>query len=391
MAKKKISKAEKSRSRVAIPEKIKCLLWAKAGGRCEYEGCNKILYRDLLTQTEGNIAYIAHIVADSPDGPRGNDTLSRELETNIDNLMLLCDSHHRLIDKEQVAEHPVERLQKMKAIHEQRIERQTSLSEEKRSLIVTYGANIARFSPSLNYNLLKNAIAPTHYPSEEFTVDLGLKSEYDEKDKLYWQTEADTLERNVRTKISDRIKSRDEKVSHISLFALAPMPLLVKLGTLLPDMYNIEVYQKIREPNSWNWQEPQTGVIDNPFILNTPSQHAGKAVLVIALSAPITERIKKFYDNEEICMWEITMESPQLDFLKYRKQLEYFRDMVRDVFKDIKQNYPNHELHVHMAMPNSCAIEFGRAWMHKVDADLVLYDTYNDKENETITIKHSLL
>lgn len=389
MTKKKNSKTEESESRIAIPEKTKCLLWAQAGGRCEYEGCNKILYRDLLTQTPENNAYIAHIIAESPNGPRGDKVLSKQLAKDISNIMLMCDTHHRLIDKEQVDEHPVERLRQMKAKHEQRIERQTSLSEEKRSLIVTYGANIARFSPSLNYNLLKNAIAPTHYPSEERAIDLGLKSEYDEKDTLYWQTEADTLERNVRFKISDRIKSRDEKVSHISLFALAPMPLLVKLGTLLPDMYNIEVYQKIREPNSWLWQEPLRGIVDNPFILNTPSKHTGKAVLVIALSAPITERIKKFYNNEEICMWEITMDSPQLDFLKYRKQLEYFRDMVRDVFKDIKQNYPNHELHVHMAVPNSCAIEFGRVWMHKVDADLVLYDTFNDKENEAITIKHS--
>ncbi len=391
MAKKKISKTEGSGSRVAIPEKTKCLLWAQSGGRCEYEGCNKILYRDLLTQTPGNNAYIAHIIAASPDGPRGDKVLSKQLAKDISNIMIMCDAHHRLIDKEQVAEHPVERLRQMKAKHEQRIERQTSLSEEKRSLIVTYGANIARFSPSLNYDILKNVIAPTHYPSEERAIDLGLKSEYDENDKLYWQTEADTLERNVTIKITDRIKSRDEKVSHISLFALAPMPLLVKLGTLLPEMYNIEVYQKIREPNSWLWQEPLTGFVDNPFILNTPSKHAGKAVLVIALSAPITGRIKKFYNNEEICMWEITMDSPKLDFLKYRKQLEYFRDMVRDVFKDIKQNCPGRELHVHMAMPNSCAIEFGRVWMHKVDADLVLYDTYNDKENETITIKHSLL
>jgi len=389
MTKKKNSKTEESESRIAIPEKTKCLLWAQAGGRCEYEGCNKILYRDLLTQTPENNAYIAHIIAASPNGPRGDKVLSKQLAKDISNIMLMCATHHRLIDKEQVDEHPVERLRQMKAKHEQRIERQTSLSEEKRSLIVTYGANIARFSPSLNYILLKNAIAPTHYPSEERAIDLGLKSEYDEKDTLYWQTEADTLERNVRFKISDRIKSRDEKVSHISLFALAPMPLLVKLGTLLPDMYNIEVYQKIREPNSWLWQEPLRGIVDNPFILNTPSKHTGKAVLVIALSAPITERIKKFYNNEEICMWEITMDSPQLDFLKYRKQLEYFRDMVRDVFKDIKQNYPNHELHVHMAVPNSCAIEFGRVWMHKVDADLVLYDTFNDKENEAITIKHS--
>ena len=83
------------------------LLWAISGGRCEYEGCNTPLYMDILTKKKYNKAYIAHIVADSLDGPRGDPERSEKLANEISNLMLLCDPHHTLIDKD-VANHPVE-------------------------------------------------------------------------------------------------------------------------------------------------------------------------------------------------------------------------------------------------------------------------------------------
>ena len=56
--------------------------------------------------------------------------------------MLMCDEHHRLIDKIDVQGHPAERLQLMKASHEARIELLTSLQEDKKSHVLLYGANI---------------------------------------------------------------------------------------------------------------------------------------------------------------------------------------------------------------------------------------------------------
>ena len=82
-----------------IPTHIKYLLWGKSTGRCQYFGCNKKLYTDPLTNEEYNIAYHAHIIADSPEGPRGDIELSEEYCADISNLMLLCDAHHRLVDK----------------------------------------------------------------------------------------------------------------------------------------------------------------------------------------------------------------------------------------------------------------------------------------------------
>ena len=89
-------------SKTKISSMNQNLLWAISGGRCEYDGCNEVLYTDILTKKRYNTAYIAHIVADSPDGPRGDTERSSLLANNISNLMLLCDRHHRLIDKEDV-------------------------------------------------------------------------------------------------------------------------------------------------------------------------------------------------------------------------------------------------------------------------------------------------
>ena len=65
-----------------IPESVKLLLWGKSGGRCQYEGCSKALWRDDLTKAEFNAAYIAHIIADKPTGPRGHSELSEKLSSS---------------------------------------------------------------------------------------------------------------------------------------------------------------------------------------------------------------------------------------------------------------------------------------------------------------------
>ena len=107
--KRKAPKKTNTKTLRYVPEKTKLLLWGKAAGRCEYDGCNTLLYRDTTTAAEFNIAYIAHIIAASADGPRGDAVLSPQLKDNIDNLMLLCDTCHRRVDREDIAGHPIER------------------------------------------------------------------------------------------------------------------------------------------------------------------------------------------------------------------------------------------------------------------------------------------
>ena len=101
---------------------------------CEFEGCNKRLFYDGVTLSNFNNAYVAHIVASSANGPRGDKVLSPQLSDKLENLMLMCADHHKLIDTN-VDEYPIERLKAMKVAHEEKLDRICSFA-----IIATYFA-----------------------------------------------------------------------------------------------------------------------------------------------------------------------------------------------------------------------------------------------------------
>jgi len=372
-------------SKTKITTKNQNLLWAVSGGRCEYEGCNKILYTDILTNKMYNTAYIAHIVADEPNGPRGDVKRSKELADKIDNLMLLCDVHHRLVDKVDVTGHPESRLLEMKRKHEERIRRVTSIAPNMSSEIILYGANIGQNNSPLSYQSASDALLYDYYPASNSAIELGLKNSlFTDNTDTYWATEEANLCEQFYLKIKPILMRGD--TNHFSVFALAPQPLLIKLGTLLNDLNNLKVYQKHREPSTWKWQ------LESPkieYIIKEPADKTKVPVLVFSLSATITyDRIERALEDN-VSIWEVTIKEPNNDFLKTEDLLSKFRCTVRHIFDKIKSYHGCTDLHIFPAMPVSASIELGRVWMPKADMPLILYDENKSKVGfyKTITIK----
>lgn len=355
-----------------IPERIKLLLWGKAGGRCEYDGCNELLWQDPLTKSEFNAAYIAHIIADKPKGPRGDPVLSGQLRYELSNLMLLCDRHHRLIDHEQVAEHTVERLSRMKEQHEQRIQFLTSLTENKHSHVLLYGANVGNHSSPVSWDRTTPALLPDYYPAERPAIELGLKnSSHTDAEPGYWQIERENLQKIFSSRVKSRLMTGD--INHLSIFALAPQPLLIELGHLLSDIPAAQVYQLHREPPNWKWQD-DTDAVD--YIIQGPTNFNQKTVaLVLALSATITiDRITNVL-GQNVSIWTLTIAQPNNDYLKGREHLSAFRKSFRTLLDAIKAEHgQNTLLHVFPAVPVSVAVDIGRIRMPKADLPLRIYD-----------------
>lgn len=99
---------------MAISQSTLKILWAKSGGLCAFPGCN----HELISNTSDDIiGHICHIVAQSATGPRGNPNISqREIDLES-NLILLCPTHHRIVDTDEIA-YTVEKLTEIKAAHE---------------------------------------------------------------------------------------------------------------------------------------------------------------------------------------------------------------------------------------------------------------------------------
>lgn len=371
----------------SIPEKTRYILWGKAAGRCQYRGCNEKLYLDSTTQTEFNIAYIAHIVADSPKGPRGDVVRSPLLAKKISNLMLLCDEHHRLIDREKVNEHPESLLVEMKEEHERRIELQTSILGEMQSHLLLYGANTGQHSPGLSWEETAKALLPYRYPADSRPITIGLKnSAKDDSDPEYWKSEVE----NLRAQFNNRVKIplNDGFINHLSVFALAPQPLLIELGVLLGDINESEAFQKKRDPSTWEWlPDAQT---EHQII--RPSSKAKTVALKLELSAKIEdERITSALPGD-VAIWSITHDSPGNDYLKSKSQLQNFRETVRKAFADIKLTHGEDAfLHIFPASPISTCIELGRAWMPKADLSFHIYEQNTSKGGfyKAHTIKNS--
>ena len=110
--------------RRTITPKIKKVLFAKAANRCSFPGCNME-----LIDSEGNvIGEISHIEAIHPGGPRYNPEVSQnELFTEA-NFIVLCPTHHRLIDAQPFL-YPVNWLREAKAAHEKAIEKAIAASD----------------------------------------------------------------------------------------------------------------------------------------------------------------------------------------------------------------------------------------------------------------------
>lgn len=94
-------------------QNVKIALFALSGNQCAFPDCDEPVFVD------GSIVGdICHIHAQSPGGPRFDEALAGAVH-NIDNLILLCKKHHKIVD-DHPEEYPAQQLKQMKVDHESR-------------------------------------------------------------------------------------------------------------------------------------------------------------------------------------------------------------------------------------------------------------------------------
>jgi hypothetical protein len=375
-----MGKKKNKEPRPPIPANTKARLWLASGGRCQFRGCNIALWAHSFTRNLMNKSYIAHIYAYSPDGPRYDNISSPELEIDYNNLMLMCDECHRSIDAMPVKEYTAEILIQMKKDHEARIELLTGIQPNKMTHVIMYGAKVGKHDSPLRYDSAVQAVIPQYYPSSSNGIELGMKNTaIEDSMPEYWNIQ----EQNLCALFKKQVEfiNENDGIQHYSIFAIAPQPLLIKLGTLLNDIYSAEVYQLHREPSTWAWQDEDNSI---EYDLIIPEKRSKRVALKIELSATITDDRLTDVMGTDVDIWSIKIEESYNDFLQSRYQLKLFRECIRKAFDKIKAVYGQDAvLNVFPAMPVSTAIELGRAWMPKADMSMVLYDQ-NRKLNKFI-------
>lgn len=361
-------------AKTRVPYKTQAALWARAAGRCEYRGCNIELIGDLIAGNEdGTYGFVAHIVADAPDGPRGDPVRSPLLAKSLSNIMLLCATHHKLIDVEEVGEHPEGALVEMKLEHEDRVAIVAGIDRDRASHVIRFGADIGSNETLVSTRAIFQAMPPDHHPASRQTIDLSLTgSSFRDDEEAYWNFQAENLRRQFETKVKGRVETQE--IRNLNVFALAPQPLLMELGRLLGDIVPATVHQRHREPATWRWQPDQPAirfVEDDP-----PSGSAQRPVaLKLALSATVTNDRIRAVLGDDVAIWSLTAEEPHNDIMRRLQDLSDFRRRVRRILDRIKSVHGEEALvNVFPVLPNSAAVEAGRVRMPKADLPWRIWD-----------------
>lgn len=365
-------------AKTTIPQKVQSALWARAAGRCQYRGCNHDLVGDLIAGNQDALfGFIAHIVADSANGPRGDPVRSPDLAKSLVNLMLMCAVHHKLIDVDALADHPEPLLLAMKAEHEARVALLAGIDEDRASHVLRFGASIGANEALVSTRAIFAAMPPDHHPASGQTIDLEMTGHaFNDDDPAFWVTQQANLQRNFATRVGGRIERQD--IRHLSVFALAPQPLLIELGRLLCDIVPAVVHQRHREPSTWNWQRDYAAVT---YRTSEPEMtRTGAVALKLGVSATVTDdRIERVL-GQEAAIWSLCADAPHNDIVRCPEDQAAYRRALRTLFDAIKARHGDGvPIHIFPALPASLAVETGRVWMPKADSELRIYDQQREK------------
>lgn len=366
-----------NKHRKKIDDKVNTTLWIKAGGRCQFPGCNKLLYQNDKTLQYLNQANLAHIKAYNKAN-RWDENMPEDEKNDIENLMLLCYDDHKMIDdKGNEVLYDVETLRSYKRDHEDRIEMYTGLNPEYKSHMVYYGAKIGTEDSPFCYKDGLQAMAPKSFPTSRNPIHLGLKGGgITDKDDTYWKYQLSSLESEFGSKIQNLLDANE--VKHLSIFGLAPQPLLMKLGAMLTELHEVDIYQKCRVKKSWRWDTNAKNVKHTL----TKENEGGSNIVALNLSLSAQIHNNRITDvlGSEVNIYRITHDDPKNTYLQSSNTLADYNDVLRSALDKIKYDNPfAQEIHVFPATPVSAAICTGRARMPKADLPFVIYEENRDK------------
>lgn len=353
-------------------------LWVAAGGRCEYRGCNEYLFEDELTGYELNLAERAHIVGatEEPGSPRGESTLDASERSQEPNLMLLCRKHHRVIDR-LIREHGVAGLREMKRGHEERIRLVTSLNEDASSVVVRMSGGIRGAPVEIPRAAVQRAVvAEGRFPrfraalaGEDLEIDLRRLP--GEEEASYWEAG----ERMIAAQTT-RLREAQDVVGHVSVFALARLPLLVSLGFHLDDKVPVTVFPRLRGgtgDGGWGFDE---GAASSAFRLRQLVEGSlDEVALAVSVTGPIGNEVTDHAEGRSIYEIEPDGIDHSRDLLSARGSLDTFAETYHEFLALVEREHPAcAEISVYLACPAPAAVQIGRGLMRDAQPRLAIYD-----------------
>ena len=361
-----------------VSESTRIRIWAKAAGRCVLCATYLLDGADSFWHAIP-VGQIAHIIGagSGMNAPRGESDLDANARAFEENLLLLCYScHKRIDDKVYRDKYTVDFLTQKKQLHERRVREVTDFAILRPTSVVTVSADIRGTAAPVSLSQVAEALRPEGYTglgddtrNGAFTLHLPGNS----NDGWAWDAHRTELDR-LTARVAEAVTAGD--IETISVFALAPIPSLVYLGSKLDDKTETRLFRRKRvdDVTAWAWDDGiQTPKFDVTRI-SSPTP-ANEATVIVELTSPVKEsRLPSGLTSLPRVKISTTGQKPHPELISTRAALEEFGRAWREALARIENDFPDvRMLHLIASVPAPAAIAMGRYRMRTAQPRMVVY------------------
>ncbi len=348
-----------------------------AHGRCMFDGCGIDLTEDPVTRIRGNFAKLAHNVAASEGGPRGVMYLSHSLANDPSNILLLCDTHHRLIDTVASADYPAAALTEMR----QRFCAAATSLLDGLALAPTPAFCVAwpvhrQIIALPSSQQIARALKPIGA-----RLDGQLRSVNDNEALLRTLEGADlwsAMGATVEQTAADILLQAHGEGYRAALFAMGLMPALIALGAKLGNKCDITPMLRYRENGLWYW--PMTEPQGEFYTIDGLDQLSGEdeVCLLLGLTA-VPETMQSTADSLGMRVVSVVARTKYLcnGALGHPDDGAAFRQRMQELLHRLRDAHGVRIVHVLPCASNAACVFFGQAF-DSHHPDLVIYDFASD-------------
>jgi 5-methylcytosine-specific restriction endonuclease McrA len=368
--------------RDSIKAPVRNALWARTAGRCTI--CNRRLLGDSRTYMHSVLlAELAHNIGATKGAksPRRRDDDGLVDTESEENLLLLCHDCHRLIDDpDHIGFFPPEKLREIKEAFERRVEMVTEKGGLTRTAAIRVGSQIQGSLALASQREVAETLFEVNYlglvetqRSGDFACRIGGAV----GGRGFWDAAQQSIDDTLHL-VRQAVDSGD--VEHISVFAIAPIPLLVYLGWRLDDKTPTRIFQKQRDQFvGWSWADKGAAI---DFEVVTPQQRADTddVLLVCAVTSEVNADLlpTKIGACPRI---EVRPQgaTPDPTVISHEQSLLNFARRWRAALAAAESLFPSaRRWHLVVSVPVSIAIEAGRAVMGSAHPPVEVYERGKD-------------
>lgn len=381
-----------------------------AAWRCQFEGCGEDLSNHFSSGARANYGYLAHIVAASPDGPRGHTTKSAQLVDDPENIMLLCDKCHRRVDKVAPFEYTADRLNEMRAKSVLKVKGLLDSLKFRTATPVVFLGNISGqahycSSADINNALLRSELSPDKEP--EYFLNLGGVL-HDPHSSGYWSTVFQGLKTDIPA--LQRMlngSGRGQPRNHLAVFPIHSTSILTLAGRLLGDTTGITVFQLHRNqvagtPGAqWAWPSTVAEPSEDKYAFSVVKDQiegggVGKACLIVSLTFDIAlERLtEECFSDGQLKLPSIKIKSSYLgsDVISHPKDLELLGTCLDKALKVIQDEWRAGEIHLFVGAPVSACVRIGQKMQARNQSSFLCHEAgreFSSQFKPTIKISNT--